>query len=225
MTRRFSMIQYRHRVVAAVALMVSLVLARDGWAGPPTDQLRTQIDRVVRTLDEPELKKEHKARERRVAVRKIAEEIFDFSETAKRSLGRHWLQRTPAERKEFVDLFADLLERSYLSKIELYNGEKIAYLGDAIDGEQATVRTKIVTRQGTEIPVDYKMARQHDRWLVYDVVIEGVSLIANYRTQFNKIIQTSSYQELVRKIKTKQAEFPDQQRRSSSLGRGGRDSA
>jgi len=149
-------------------------------------------------------------------VRQIAEEIFDFTETAKRSLGRHWHSRTPAERKEFVDLFATLLERSYLSKIELYNGERIAYLGDTIDGDQALVRTKILTRQGTEVPVDYKMFRHGDRWLVYDVIIEGVSLIANYRTQFNKIIQTSSYQELVRKMKSKQGDFGDDRRRTSA---------
>jgi len=206
----------RFRIVVPLALAVSLVLARDAWAGPPTDQLRAQIDRVVKTVEDPEFKKETKLRERRVAVRRIADEIFDFNETAKRSLARHWQQRTPAERKEFVDLFANLLERSYISKIELYNGEKIVYLGDNVDGDQATVRTKILSKQGSDIPVDYRMLRaQGDRWLVYDVVIEGVSLIANYRTQFNKIIQTSSYQELVRKMKAKQGELLDGQKRTS----------
>jgi phospholipid transport system substrate-binding protein len=211
---------FRCRALGAVALVVSfgvsVVGARVGWAGVPTDLLRVQIDRAVKTLEEPDLKKEGRTRERRAAVRKIAEDIFDFTETAKRSLGRHWQSRTPAERKEFVDLFANLLERSYLSKIELYSGEKIAYLGDTIEGDQATVRTRIVTKHGTEVPVDYKMYKQGDRWLVYDVIIEGVSLIANYRTQFNKIIQTSSYQELVRKMKIKQAEFSDDHRRTSS---------
>ncbi len=211
---------FRCRALGALALvvsvMVSLVVVRAGWAGAPTDLLRVQIDRAVKTLEEPELKKEGKARERRVAVRRIAEDIFDFTETAKRSLGRHWQPRTPAERKEFVELFANLLERSYLSKIELYSGERIAYLGDTIEGDQATVRTRIMTKHGTEIPVDYKMYKQGDRWLVYDVIIEGVSLIANYRTQFNKIIQTSSYQELVRKMKTKQAEFSDDKHRTSA---------
>jgi phospholipid transport system substrate-binding protein len=207
---------FRRCAVVAVARGVSVVVVRAGWAGAPTDLLRVQIDRAVKTLEEPELKKEGKARERRVAVRRIAEDIFDFTETAKRSLGRHWQPRTPAERKEFVDLFANLLERSYLSKIELYSGERIAYLGDTIEGDQATVRTRIVTKHGTEIPVDYKMYKQGDRWLVYDVIIEGVSLIANYRTQFNKIIQTSSYQELVRKMKTKQAEFSDDKHRTSA---------
>jgi phospholipid transport system substrate-binding protein len=205
----------RWRVMSLAVLVVSLLLVRGAWAGSPTDQLRAQIERVVKTVDDPELKKENRIKERRTAVRKIADEIFDFNETAMRSLARHWQQRTPAERKEFVDLFANLLERSYISKIELYNGEKITYLGDAVDGDLATVRTKIVTKQGTDIPVDYKM--QHTasgRWLVYDVVIEGVSLIANYRTQFNKIIRTSSYQELVKKMRTKQSEFLDERRAS-----------
>jgi phospholipid transport system substrate-binding protein len=197
-------------------LLVAIVVLAGpslGWAGPPTDQLRTQIDHVVKILDDPELKKESRALDRRKAVRKIADEIFDFAETAKRSLGRHWQARSPAEREEFVQLFADLLERSYISKIELYSGERITYLNDSIEGGQATVRTKIVTKQGTEVPVDYRMLKKGDRWLVYDVIIEGVSLVANYRTQFNKIIQTSSYQDLVKKMKTKQEEFLEQEKK------------
>src|SRR6266850_1747693 len=141
-------------------------------------------------LADSELKKPDKAKDRRVAVRKIANEIFDFSETPKRSLGRHWLARTPAEQAEFVQLFTDLLERSYISKVELYGGEKMQYVGDAIEnGDQAKVQTKLLTKQGGEIPIEYRMHKKADRWLVYDVVIEGVSLVANYRTQFNKIIQ------------------------------------
>lgn len=197
-----------------VALVVVLLTGPSlGWAGPPTDQLRTQIDHVVKILDDPELKKESRALDRRKAVRKIADEIFDFAETAKRSLGRHWQPRSPAEREEFVQLFADLLERSYISKIELYSGERITYLNDSIEGDQAVVRTKIVTKQGTEVPIDYRMLKKGDRWLVYDVIIEGVSLVANYRTQFNKIIQTSSYQDLVKKMKTKQEEFLEQEKK------------
>ena len=204
----------RRSLVLVAALLLVLAASRT-WAGPPTDELKARIDRVIKVLDEPELKKESK--ERRVAVRKIANEIFDFGETAKRSLARHWPPRTPAEREEFVALFADLLERSYISKIELYGGEKITWVGEAIDGDQATVRTKLVTKGGTEIPADYRMLKQGDNWLVLDVSIEGVSLIANYRAQFNKIITTSSYQELVKRLKTKQDEFyqDEQQKRTS----------
>ena len=195
----------RGQVLAAGLLL--LLGAPRAWAGVPTDQLKTQIDRAIKVLDDLAGKKDTKVQERRTAVRKIANEIFDFGETAKRSLARHWTPRTPAEREEFVRLFADLLERSYISRIELYGGEKIAYVGETIDGDQAVVRTRLVTRQGTEIPVEYRMHLRDGKWLVYDVVIEGVSLIANYRAQFNKIITTSSYEELVKRMKTKQEEF------------------
>jgi phospholipid transport system substrate-binding protein len=195
------------RIVLACSLLVVPLAARDATAGPPTDQLRGQVDRVLKLLDDPALKAADKAKERRVAVRKVADEIFDFGETARRSLGRHWAARTPQERDEFVKLFGDLLERSYISKIELYGGEKIQYVGDKIEGDTALVSSKLLTKTGSEVPIEYRMLKKGERWLVYDVVIEGVSLVANYRTQFNKIIQTSSFQELVKKMKTRQEEL------------------
>ena len=211
------MLAFFVRVAIVLALIVAPVtLAR---AGQATDQLKVQIDRVVKMIDDPELRKENRALDRRKSVRKIAEDIFDFGETAKRSLGRHWLARTAAEREEFVGLFADLLERSYISKIELFNGERIQFVGDTPDGDQSIVRTKILTKQGTEVPVDYRMLKKGERWLVYDVIIEGVSLVANYRTQFNKIIQTSSFQELVKKMKTKQEEFIEQEKQQQQTKR------
>jgi phospholipid transport system substrate-binding protein len=197
----------------ALALALAVALAPPALAGAPTDQLRGQVDRVIKTLEDPQLKQEGKALERRRTVRRIADEIFDFGETAKRSLGRHWQARTPSEREEFVQLFSDLLERSYISKIELFNGERVTYIGETVDGDVATVRTRLVTKQATEIPVEYRMLRRGERWLVYDVIIEGVSLIANYRTQFNKIIQTSSYQDLVKKMKGKQEELLEQEKK------------
>jgi phospholipid transport system substrate-binding protein len=198
-----------HRQVALAFVLVVLVgaVARPAAAGAPSDQLKVQIDRVIKVLDDSELKKEGKSKDRRAAVRRIANDIFDFGETARRSLGRHWQARTPAERDEFVQLFGDLLERSYMSRVELYGGEKIQYMGDTIEGDQAKVQTKLLTKSGSDIPIEYRMHRKGERWLVYDVIIEGVSLVANYRTQFNKIIQTSSYQELVKKMKTKQEEL------------------
>ncbi len=193
--------------VLAVTGLVATAVA-PAAAGVPTEQLRGAVERVLKTLDDPALKGEGKVGERRVAVRKIANEIFDFGEIAKRSMARHWPPLSEAQRNEFVGLFADLLERSYISKIETYGGEKIQYIAERADGEYATVSTKIMTKNGTEVPVDYRMIRRSgDRWLVYDVSIEGVSLVSNYRTQFNKIIQTSSYNELVSKLKNKQDEL------------------
>ena len=176
-------------------------------AGEPTDQLKVQLERVLKTVQDPEVKKEGRAAERR-AVRKIAEEIFDFDDTAKRTLARHWAQRSPAEREEFVRLFTDVFEHAYLSKVELYQGERVTYLGDSVEAGVATVKTRFQTKQGSQLNVDYRMQRASSgRWLVYDVLIEGVSLVDNYRNQFNSVIQRSSYQELVRKLKAIQAQL------------------
>jgi phospholipid transport system substrate-binding protein len=199
--------------VRAMAWIVALVIAgvmavaHDARAGAPTEQLRTHIDRAIKVLEDPDFTKEGRMTERRAAIRRIANDIFDFTETTRRSLGQHWQPRTPQEREEITRLFADLLERSYIGKIEMYSGEKIQYVGDTIEGDQATVRTRLVTKPGVEIPVDYRMHRVGgDRWLSYDVVIEGVSLVANYRAQFNKIIQTSGYPSLVSKLAAKEQE-------------------
>ena len=194
-------------IALACTVLVGPLAVREAAAGAPTEQLRTHVDRVLKLLDDSSLKAPDKAKERRTAVRKVADDIFDFAETAKRSLGRHWAARTPEERDEFVKLFGDLLERSYISKIELYGGEKIQYVGDKVEGETAVVQSKLLTKAGGEVPIEYRMLKKGERWLVYDVVIEGVSLVANYRTQFNKIIQTSSFQDLVKKMKTRQEEL------------------
>ena len=202
----------RRSVFAILAIAVASLFGLTGiaGAGEPTNQLKRHVDEVVKVLQSLELQKEQKAEERRAAVRKVAEQIFDFEETAKRSLGRHWQSRTPAERQEFVKLFTDLLEHAYVSKIDQYHGEKIAYGAETVEGDQATVKTRIVTPKGSEIPIDYRMRRADKGWLVYDVIIEGVSLVSNYRTQFNKVIQTGSYEDLVQKLRARAFSAPEQ---------------
>jgi len=187
------------------ALALALVLqALPAEAGAPTEQLRQRVDEVIRVLDDPGM--QDRPAQRRGAIRKIAENIFDYPSTARRALGSHWSARTPEEQREFVALFADLLDRAYLSRIDLYQGEKVQYTNETIDGDQATVSTVLVTPKGTSIPVDYRLHRVGNRWLVYDVVIEGVSLVANYRTQFNRIVRTESYDVLVQKLRDRQTE-------------------
>ena len=195
--------------VAGLLVCAQIVCApASADAGAPTDQLRTSVDQIVKVLDDPALKAGARAQDRRAAIRKEAQTVFDFGETAKRALGRHWQGLSDKDREEFTGLFTDLIERAYISKIEQYSGERIAYAGESVEGGLATVRTRFVTKQGTEIPVDYRMQQRGDRWLVYDVSVEGVSLINNYRTQFDKIIQTSSYAELVRKMKAAEVSAP-----------------
>jgi phospholipid transport system substrate-binding protein len=176
-------------------------------AGAPTDQIKGAIDQVIRTIEDPALKQASMAEQRRAAIRKQAEGLFDFTETAKRALGRHWPELNDVQQREFASLFTDLLERSYINRIEQYGGERIVYSGDSIEGDTATVRTKFITKQGTEIPVDYRLLRRGDRWLAYDVFVEGISLVSNYRTQFDRIMRTASYPELVRRMRANQAEF------------------
>jgi phospholipid transport system substrate-binding protein len=196
----------RHLLILCGASLVCFS-ASPAWAGIPTDQVKTSVDQVLRIVEDPALKQESRASDRRAAIRKEAESLFDFAETGKRTLGQHWQSLSESQQREFVSLFTDLLERSYLARIEKYGGEQIVYEGDSIDGDLATVRTKFVTKQGTEVPVDYRLQRRGDRWLVYDVFVEGVSLVANYRAQFDRIMRTSSYQELARRLRASNAEF------------------
>jgi phospholipid transport system substrate-binding protein len=185
---------------------VVLASLSQAWAGPPTDQLKASVDRIIRVLEDPTLKSDVKVKERRAAMREEADNIFDVREAAKRALGTHWQRLGEKEQEEFVSLFADLLERAYVSKIERYSGEKITYAGEATDGDLVTVKTRFVTKQGTEVPIDYRLLRRGDRWRAYDVVVEGVSLVANYRVQFDKIIQTASYADLVARLKNGQGD-------------------
>ena len=202
----------RFRLVPCVILVAVTGLTvgapASARAGAPTDQLKASVDQIVRVLEDPGLRVQARARDRRAAIRKEAEVVFDFTETAKRALGRHWQGRSEKDRQEFTRLFTDLIERAYISKIERYSGERITYAGESVDAGLATVRTRFVTKQGTEVPVDYRMHERGDRWLVYDVSVEGVSLVNNYRTQFDKIIQSSSYAELVRRMKAADVATP-----------------
>ncbi|HLE43581.1 MAG TPA: ABC transporter substrate-binding protein [Methylomirabilota bacterium] len=196
------------RGALAITVLLGLVAAgAPAHAGVPTEQLRGATDRVLKLLQDPELKQPARTEERRKQIRAVANEIFDWQETGKRALARHWQGRTPQQRQEFSQLFADLIERSYVGKLELYSGERIVYAGDAVEGDQATVRTKLITKSTTEIPIDYRMLKEGDRWRVYDVVIESVSLVGNYRSQFNRIVQQSGFDELMKKLKSKQDEL------------------
>jgi phospholipid transport system substrate-binding protein len=174
-----------------------------GFAGPATDQVKGTVDQVLKILTDPALKSEQRTKERRAKLRKTVLERFDFSEMSKRSMGRYWNERTPEERTDFVRLFTDLLERAYIDRVEGYTGEQILYLEETADGNYSEVRTKIVTKRNQEIPIYYRLQRADSKWEVYDIVVEGVSLVNNYRTQFSKIIRTSSYQDLVKKMQAK----------------------
>ena len=188
--------------VVVVALCLAPALAPGAWAGEPADQLFASMDQVLKIVVDPAFTQ---PQERRQAFHRTAGDMFDFVEIARRSLGRHWEARTPAEREEFVEALRELLERLYISKVELYNGEQVVVRSEAIEGDSAIVKTHVVTRQGADvIPVDYRMVRRGDHWRACDVLIAGVSLVDNYRAQFDKVIQRTSYQQLVKQVREKQ---------------------
>jgi phospholipid transport system substrate-binding protein len=190
-------------VAAALMLFASLT---GSPATTPRQVVQAAVDRVVAVLDgtqtghdradrvEPRVPSNERSRGE---LRRIAVDLFDFDEMARRTLSRHWAGRTRAEQAEFVSLFMDLLERSYVGRIESYAGEKIAYVGESVDGGYALVRSKIVApRRRQETAVDYRLHRRDGRWKVYDVLIDGVSFVSTYRSQFNRVITASSYSAL-----------------------------
>ncbi len=187
-------------------IVVPLILPSLCLAGGATDQIRMTVDKALVVLKDPRLKTAAKATERREQLRQILFARFDFAEMAKRSLGSNWRRRTPREQEEFVRLFTELLERAYSDTIESYTDEKIVYLGEKLDGSYAEVNSRIITSKGQEFTIDYKSRLVGNEWKVYDVVIENVSMVNNFRSQFNRVINNSSYEELIRRLKEKQAD-------------------
>lgn len=194
-----------HRCLLLIPfLLISLTLGiASSWAGEPTQQIKETTDKILVILSNPSLKGPAQAEERRKVIGQTVDERFDWEEMSRRSLARHWAARTPEEKKEFIGLFRDLLERTYLDKVDDYSGEAVTYQGDTIDGNYASVKVKIVTSKGKEIPVEYRVMKKQTQWLVYDMTIEGVSFVNNYRSQFNSILSKSPYSELVKRLKDK----------------------
>jgi phospholipid transport system substrate-binding protein len=141
-------------------------------------------------------------------LHKIADQVFDWQEIARRALAVHWRQRTPQEQQEFVRLFRELVEGTYMNRLETAAQEKrdIQYVGEQLDGPRAAVKTNVITRRNQQVPIEYRLHKVDGRWLIYDVLVEGISLVNNYRSQFNRIITSSSYQELVQKMKNRQGD-------------------
>ena len=183
--------------------LIILGIAAPGLAGEPIDQLKQTTDKVLAILADPALKAPNKAKEKRELTLKTVNERFDWEEMTRRSLARHWTQRTSEEKREFVQLYKELLERVYMEKVEGYSWNKILYEGESIDGDYGVVKVKIFTAKDQVIHVEYRLLKKGNSWLIYDFSVEGVSLVNNYRTQFNDIIVKSSYQELVEKLKAK----------------------
>jgi len=187
--------------VLILALAAGLIPAISS-AGAPTERIRGTIDRAIGILKDPAMQAEKRRTERRNLLRKTIAPAFDFEEMARRSLGPNWRGRTGDERTRFAVLFRELLENSYLGKIESYRGEEIRYVREDLDEPYAQVSTLIVTDTGQEIPVNYRLLEKDAAgYRIYDVVIEGISLVGNYRSQFNDILRKSSFGEMMERLR------------------------
>ena len=194
-------------LLVTVLLSFGVTVSSAQESSTVTDEVKKVVDEVIRIVTNKELKKPQNARERRAEMKKAIGSIFDYGQMTKLSMGIHWKERNPAEQKELVKLFETLLENSYATKIESYNNEKIIYLKEDVEGDYAEVNSRVITEKGDEFSLVYRLGKEGNKWMVYDVVIEGMSLVSNYRSQFNRIIEEQGYNELVKKLQTKSEEI------------------
>jgi phospholipid transport system substrate-binding protein len=196
----------RHFISGALLGVLGLMLVSvpSAFAGAPREQVQSAIEKVTAILNDPNLKSDAKKSERIERLRQVIFPKFDFAEMAKRSLGSNWQRRTPEEQQEFVKLFRELIENSYVENIDSYNGEKVNIVGEKQEKDFAQVNTKIVNNKGEEFSVDYRLLQSGGDWKIYDVVIENISIVNNYRSQFNRVIAKSSFEDLLQKLRDKQ---------------------
>jgi len=193
----------RRTLVTMTAALLLGLTASVAAALTPTETVKSRVDEALQSLSQTANSTAEAAERRRADIRRAADTLFDFPDMARRALGRHWTDRTPAERDEFTRLFTDLIAKTYIGKIDRYAGESIAYVGERVDGEEASVRSKVVTAKGSQIPVEYRMHRANDVWSAYDVLIENVSLVGTYRSQFDRVIKAESFANLLRRLREK----------------------
>jgi len=202
-----------------IAISVAwLLVAEAAVASPavgPREAVEAAVVRVLSIIQDGQAEGAPVAA-RSEEIRRIAGELFDFDEISRRALSRHWLALPPEEQAEFATLFRGLLERSYMAQIEACGGERITFVGESIDGDSAIVRSKVVTRRGTEIPLDYRLHVRDGRWRIYDVVVRGISVVASYRTQFDRVVRTESYSALRDRLQNKILDTATAQRRPES---------
>lgn len=203
-------------IVTGIAFCLGgTILPSTASAITATEAVKSSIEQVVGLLEDKELKKADRVMERRQRLQKIFNDRFSYEEMSKRSLGGQWNNLNETQRQQFVDLFRQLLARTYTGTIEGYSGERFQYLSEQNEGDYAEVRTKLLSRKG-EIPINYRLLTKSGEWQVYDIVVDGISMVSNYRAQFTKIIRTSSYEDLVEKLKNKSEAFEPLNKTSSS---------
>lgn len=200
---------------ALIALLAGLGVSGRAWAASPIEQIRITVEQVVKVLKDSRLQGE-KAKGVSAELRRVISPRFDFVEMAKRSLGHHW-QRYQERQEEFVPAFIALVERFYLEQLKSFKDERILYLRERVENGFAEVDTKILREGRTEVPIGYRLRRVDGEWKVYDMLIENVSLVNNYRAQFNRILVDGSFEDLLKKLSEKAVGEKEKQDRMARL--------
>ncbi|OIO03972.1 MAG: hypothetical protein AUJ49_03900 [Desulfovibrionaceae bacterium CG1_02_65_16] len=182
-------------------LVLVLAVSSVAFAGEAQNRLKVGIDKVIAILSDPAMKGPAKHAERERKMRVVADSFFDWHELSKRALADGWRKCTPKQQEEFVTAFSELLEKTYVRKLEKFNNEKVEYVREQVDGDHAFINTQVLMKDKT-VPINYVMIKR-SQWMVYDVVIEGVSLVKNYRSQFSKILSRETPEALIKRIKDK----------------------
>ncbi len=191
----------------AFVILISLPAPDSIRAGEPTERIRFVVEQGIEILSDSKTRSKNGKQVYLDRLREVVYPLFNFPEMARRSLGFHWRQLSAEEQDEFVRLFTNLLERSYAGHIDLYDGETVVFTGEIVDDIYARVDSKIVSGKGKIFLVNYKLIRTNEEWRIYDIVAENISLVNNYRSQFNRVISNSSYHNLIKKIKQKLKEL------------------
>jgi phospholipid transport system substrate-binding protein len=194
----------RFKTLLSISFIAMMICAASPvYAGVPTEEIRTAIDQGIEILKSAKLDNTKQRSQVINQLREIVYTRFDFEEMAKRSLGSHWRRLNPQQQKEFVSAFTELLETTYADKIDLYEGQQVEYIGETIDKNYAEVNTRVIGKNRQTYTVDYKLHEIGGKWRIYDVIAENISLVNNYRSQFNRVIVNSSIEELIKRIRQK----------------------
>jgi len=188
--------------MASVIMVMLLASAGVAAAASPTETVQGAVKQVFPEQGSTPVQKVSTDK-RRAQIRKVAESLFDFEEMSRISLGGYWTQVSQAEKDEFIRLFSSLIASSYMGKIEQYAGEPITYQDERVDGDEASVRSRVVTPKGSEVGIEYRLYRTANRWAVYDINVDGVSLVGSYKAQFTRLLQRGSFAELLKQLRQK----------------------
>ena len=187
----------------SIAVFIIMLFTCNAQAGVATDRIKTATDKLIEILNNHDLDPPEMAEKRASMIRKTVDTVFDWGAFSQRALGRHWRKLTKEEKKEFIPLFGQLIERTYMDKTRQYSGQQMNFLSEETDEKYGTVEAEVIIKNETNIPIQFRVIKRNEKWFIYDVRVEGVSLVNNYRDQFNEIMTKSGYKVLISRLKTK----------------------